>query len=372
MEQDVFERLGVKRVINGQSWVTYLGGSIMAPQVRQAMADAADCYVNIDELMLKAGHELAKHTGAEAGLVTAGAAAGMLLEAAACMTLGDPAKILQLPDTTGMKNEIIIPRTLRVGFDQAFRQAGAKLVEVGNTFSLGEYELEAAINERTAAVAYIFGPFLKAPLTLPQVVSVAHKHNVPVIVDASAMLPPAENLTRYIREGADMVTFSGGKGVCGPQSTGILCGRGDLIEAARLNMSPHAGVGRPTKVCKEEIIGLLTALDLFVKKDHAAEWKAWRAMSQVIVEALHEIPGLTVRMEDGDQNRQGPVAAIYFDPKWRGPSQQEVLKRLREGDPPIYIGSGWYRDELWVTPVTLRPGEERVVAGRLREALLSG
>jgi L-seryl-tRNA(Ser) seleniumtransferase len=334
------------------------------------MADAAECYVKIDELMLSAGQVLARHTGAEAGLVTAGAAAGMLLQAAACMTLGEPARILQLPDTMGMKNEIVIPRTLRVGFDQAFRQAGAKLVEVGNTFSLGEYELEAAINERTAAVAFIFGPFLKAPLSLPQVVAVAHKHNVPVIVDASAMLPPAENLTRYIREGADMVTFSGGKGVCGPQSTGILVGRRDLIEAARLNASPHTGIGRPAKVCKEEVIGLLVALDLFVHTDWDVQWKCWRAASQVIVDALHEIPGLTVRMEDGDPNRQGPVATIYFESTWRGPSQQEVLKKLRGGDPPVYIGSGWYRDELWVTPVTLKPGEEKVVATRLRQALL--
>ncbi len=273
MAQDVYGELGVKRVINGQSWVTYLGGSIMAPEVRQAMADAADAFIVYDELMVKAGEIIARHTGAEAAMVTAGAAAGMMLEAAAVITRGDPARILLLPDTTGMKNEIIIPRPLRVGFDQAFRQAGAKLVEVGNTFSLEEYELEAAITERTAAVAYVFGPFLKAPLPLARAVEVAHKHDLPVIVDASAMLPPAENLTRFIREGADMVTFSGGKGVCGPQSTGILAGRKDLIDAARMNAGPHQGVGRPAKVCKEEIVGLLKALEIFVHTDHEAEWR---------------------------------------------------------------------------------------------------
>jgi L-seryl-tRNA(Ser) seleniumtransferase len=186
-------------------------------------------------------------------------------------------------------------------------------------------------------------------------------------------VPPARNLTRFIEEGADLVTFSGGKGIKGPQSTGILCGRKDLIAAAVLHSlnyySPHAGIGRPMKVCKEEIVGLLTALELFEKTDHDAVWNVWRGQSKHIVDALQGISGLEVRLEDGDPNRQGPQAVIYFLPSWKGPSQEQVLHGLKQGAPPIYIGRGGYRDELWVTPITLQPGEEVVIARRLKEEL---
>jgi L-seryl-tRNA(Ser) seleniumtransferase len=329
----------------------------------------ADCYVSIDDLNLKAGDVIARHTGAEAGLVTSGAAGGMLLEAAACIAGADRAKIARLPNTDGMTNEIIIHRSHRVGFDQAFRMAGAKLVEVGTGHTAFDWELEAAFNERTAAVAYIFGPWLHCSLSLPEVAKIAHRHGVPVIVDAAAMLPPKENLTKFINQGADLVSFSGGKGLCGPQSTGILCGRIDLIEAARLNMSPFAGVGRPTKVCKEEIVGLIAALDRFVSLDHDAQWARWRAMANTIINLLQDIDGLDVRLEEDDPNRLGPQAVIYFLPNWQGSSAERIQEALKQGDPPIYIGRGGYRDELWITPATLQPGEEETVARRLKECL---
>jgi L-seryl-tRNA(Ser) seleniumtransferase len=351
------------------SWVTMLGGSIMPPEVLQAMVEAADCYVSIDELNQKAGEVIAHHTGAEAGLVTSGAAGGMLLEAAACMTGTDRAKIAQLPNTDGMKNEIIIHRSHRFGFDQAFRMAGAKLIEVGMGGTSFDWELESAFNENTAAVAYIFGPWFRCGLSLPEVVEIASNHGVPVIVDAAAMLPPKENLSKFITQGADMVSFSGGKGLCGPQSTGVLCGRGDLVEAARLNMSPMAGVGRPAKVCKEEIVGLIVALERFVSLDHDEQWARWQAMSMKIVEKLQDIEGLDVRLEESDPNRFGPQAVIYFQQSWQGPSSTEVQATLRSGDISIYIGQGGYRDELWVNPATLKDGEEEVVADRLRKEL---
>lgn len=373
MTQDIYEKLGVRKVINGNSWVTVLGGSIMPPEVLKAMADAAPYYVEMPDLNRRAGEVIARVTGAEAGMVTAGAAAAQVLMVAACMTGCDEAKAARLPDSTGLKNEVIIMRCHRNRYDGAFLLPGARFVEIGKGRATPAWELEAAISEKTAAAAYILAPFLCQPLSLTQVIEIAHKHDIPVIVDAAAEVPPAENLKRFIAEGADMVCFSGGKGIRGPQSTGILAGRKDLIEAASLNClnyySPHAGVGRPMKVCKEEIVGLITALELFERTDHKAQWDAWRGQSQVIVDALKDIPGLDVRLEDGDPNRQGPQAVVYFKPLWKGPSGQQVQQALRGGDPAIYIGCGGYKDEIWVTPVTLQPGEEQVVARRLREEL---
>ena len=249
--ENVYERLGVRRIINASSWRTNVGGSLMPPPVRRAMDEAAQWFVDLAELNARAGETIARLTGAEAGLVTAGSAAGMLLEAAACMTRDDPAKIDRLPDTTGMKNEIVIHRFQRVTYDRCFRAAGAKLVEIGDAGGTFEWELEAAINERTAAVAYIFAVRQSGSIPLPRVVEIAHARGVPVIVDAAAMLPPAENLTRYVDMGADMVSFSGGKGVLGPQSTGILCGRADLIQAAiherRAEPGASAGLRRSAR-----------------------------------------------------------------------------------------------------------------------------
>ena len=281
---EFYQKLGVSRVINAASWVTRLGGSIMPPAVIEAMNDASHWFVDMDELNEKAGEVIARLTGAEAGLVTAGSAAGMLLEASACMTGTDPARAHRLPDTTGMKNQIVIHRAHRVNYDHNFRAAGATLVEIGNTGTTEEWELKDAINEDTAAVAYIFGPRLGNALSLDTVLEISHARGVPVIVDAAAMLPPPENLTRFIEMGADMVSFSGGKGVLGPQSTGILCGRRDLMDAAYMNAAPHStGIGRAAKVCKEEIAGLVTALEMFVDTDHQAVSAGWLAKCEYVV-----------------------------------------------------------------------------------------
>ena len=255
-----YERLGVRPVINAWSWVTVAGGSIMPAPVLRAMEEASRNFVDLHDLNRKAGEVIARLTGAEAGLVSAGSGAGMLLQAAACMTGADPAKVWRLPDTRGMKNRIIMHRSHRVSYDRNFRTAGAKLVEIGDMGVTEPWQLEDAITRRTAAVAYVFGPRKSGALSLETVVEIAHSRGVPVIVDAAAMLPPAENLTKFIRVGADMVSFSGGKGVMGPQSSGILCGRKDLIEAAYMNAAPNSqGIGRPAKVSKENIAGLVTA-----------------------------------------------------------------------------------------------------------------
>ena len=372
-----YERLGVKRVINAASWLTMLGGSIMPPPVVKAMEDASRWFVDLHELNEKAGHSIAKFTGAEAGLVTAGSAAGMLLEAAACMTGSDPAKVRRLPDTAGMKSEIVIHWAHRVGYDRSFRAAGATVVQIGSTDVTREWELEEAINENTAAVAYVFAPRQGGALPLPKVVEIAHSRGVPVVVDAAAMLPPAENLTRYVAMGADMVSFSGGKGVLGPQSTGILCGRKDLINAAYLNSSPNSdGIGRTAKVCKEEIVGLIAALELFVDTDHQAVMAGWRAKCKYVVSALLDIPGVRVQIAEATPELDEflsatPRAFVFLDKSWRGPSEEEVVERLRDGNPSIRVGSAGFAGGIAIIPVNLQDGEEEIVSRRLKEVLTS-
>lgn len=364
-----FDSLGLKRVINGRSWVTILGGSRMPTEVQQAMVEAADTFIDFNELNRRAGERIARYTGAEAGLVVAGASTGLLVQAAACMAGSDPDRILQLPDTTGMKDEILIYEKHRFGFEVCYRTAGAKLKEWGRGEGVLAEKLAAAIDEKTTAVTYIFGPPFSCDLSLCEVVTIAHEREVPVIVDAAAMLPPADNLTRYIADGADLVAFSGGKGVRGPQSTGILAGRADLVEAARLNMSPHASVGRACKVAKEEIAGLLAALDRFVSLDHEEEWATWRRWSETITAAGDGIAGVRPVIEDGDPKRQGPTAAFYFDKGWDGPSSKEIQEKLAAGNPSIHVGVGNDRGELHVSPVALEPGEAEIVAQALHAEL---
>ena len=373
-----YGRLGVRRVINAASWLTVLGGSLMPDAVVRTMEAASHWFVDMNELNQKAGDVIAEFTRAEAGLVTAGSAAGMLLQAAACMTGTDPAKVHRLPDTSGMKNEIIIHRAHRVNYDHNFRAAGAKLVEIGDSRVTNKWELEDAINENTAAVAFIFGQRQGSALPLPTVVEIAHKRGVPVIVDAAAMLPPPENLTRYVEMGADMVSFSGGKGVMGPQSAGILCARKDLIEAAYVNSAPNsAGIGRAAKVCKEEIAGLITALELFVDTDHQAVTANWRAKCERVVSTLEGIPGLKVEMAEGtpeldEASNLHPRARVLFDTSWKGPREDEVMRQLAEGDPSIRVRPADYSRGIAVDPVNLRDGEEEIVASRLKELLTSG
>jgi D-glucosaminate-6-phosphate ammonia-lyase len=373
---DVYQKLGVKPIIHGAGTTTRYSGSLLRPQVLEAMREASQVYVNIDELNDAAGEAIARLIGAEAALVTGGAAAGLVLQAAACIAGDDPARITRLPDTTGMKNELIIQRTHRFMYDQALRIAGGVLVEIGLGRRTMPYELETAITDATAAVVYLKSPFTSPPgvLSLEEGCQIAHRHGVPVIVDAASMLPPRENLRRYLRQGADLVNFSGGKGIRGPQSTGILAGRKDLIRAAALNASPNQGVGRPSKTSKEEIVGLVRALELFLAEDEAAEMRRYRELCQSIVDALSDIAGLRTVVEHDGVNRIIPQAVVYFESSWNGPSGQDIREALAKGDPHIYIqqGSqqGGYFDEIAVDPINLQPGDEALIAQRLRQELM--
>ncbi|MBM3219732.1 MAG: aminotransferase class V-fold PLP-dependent enzyme [Candidatus Rokubacteria bacterium] len=374
-EPAIYRRLGVRRVIHGSGTTTRYGGSVLRPEVFDTMREASQTLVNVDELNEAAGAAIAKMVGAEAAFVTAGASSGLILQSAACIAGDDPAKITRLPDTRGMKNEIVIQRAHRFAYDQAYRIPGGVLVEIGLARRTQAFELEDAITERTAAVAYLISPFTSPPGVLPldQVIAIAHTRGVPVIVDAASMLPPRANLTKFIRMGADLVSFSGGKGIRGPQSTGMLLGRRDLIRAVALNASPNQAIARAAKTSKEEIAGLVVALELFLKEDEAAEMKRYVDVCQVIVGSLGEIPGLRMVVEHDPVNRVIPHACVYFTPEWRGPSGRAVQLALAAGDPHIYVQQGphqgGYFDEIAIDPINLQPGDEKILATRLQEEL---
>ena len=366
----LYQRLGVAPIINAAGSITRLGGTRTRPETLELMEKAARVMVNIDDLNRAAGREVARLVGAEAGLVCSGAAGGLLLQAAACITGDDPVKMRQLPDTDGLKNEIIIHTMHRFPYDQAYRAAGAKMVEFGDYLYAHPWQLEGAITERTAAVAYLCSPFASdRVMPLDRVCDIAHAHDLPVIVDAASMLPPRENLYRYLRAGADMVVYSGGKGIRGPQGSGILVGRADLIEAATLQASPGQFLGRGMKVAKEEVIGLVASLAAFVEEDEDAEMAAYRALVQPVVDALVEIPGLNVTLEHDSKSFLIPCAVIKFTDEWRGPSRDEVAAAMERGNPQVYLHQLGGPEQLAVDPLNLTEPEVEIVIRRLREEL---
>src|SRR5712692_5879347 len=371
----VYARLGVHPVIHASGTTTRYGGSRMRPETIEAMREAAQALVNIDELNEAAGAAIARMLGAEAALVTAGSAAGLVLQAAACIAGDDRARIARLPDVTGMRHEFVIQRAHRFSYDQCFRVPLRLLVEIGLGRRTMPYELENAIGPRTAGVVYLVSPFASPPgiLSFEEVCGIAHARGVPVLVDVASMVPPRENLFRYLRDGADLVIVSGGKGIRGPQSTGILAGRRDLIRAATLNASPNQAIGRAAKTSKEEIVGLVTALELFLAEDEEAEMNRYREVCTSIVDAMRDIPGIRAVVEQDAVNRVLPHVVVYFEPSWDGPSGHAIQVALAQGDPHIYVQQGphqgGYFDEIAIDPINLQSGDEESIATRLREEL---
>ena len=396
----VYERYGVRPIINASGPSTRLSGSVMAPEVAQAMAEASQHCVDIAEWQAAAGAVIARHTGAEAGYVTCGAAAGLLLGTAACVTGTDPAKMNRLPDTRGMKNRVVMARSHRNFYDHAVRSVGIELVEIGiaDRFSgagvrdAEPWEYAAALDEHTAAVVYV--AYAHTQPELSAVVEVAHAAGVPVIVDAAGQLPPAANLTRFIAEGADLVAFSGGKAIGGPQASGILAGRRHLIEAAALQHldldilwdqwrppaglidkaklpgAPHHGIGRPCKVGKEEIAGLLTALERFVDEGDDARRARWLAAMQALVAAAGDIPGVRVELRDDPKRAAIPTVHARLDEAAVGRCALDVVNALQDGTPEIAANPSYVRDGIVAFgPQCLKAGEAEIVGRRLREVL---
>jgi len=375
---NVYEELGLETVINAAGTLTKLGGSVMPTEVVQAMVDASHDFVDMGELHLAAGRRIAELTGVEAAHICAGATAGIALMAAACMTGTDREKVDRLPDTSGMPDRFLVQRSHRQPYERAIRFAGGKMVEVASDAS----ELESALaGEGIAGVFYTFAWFLREEaLPLVEVADLAHERGVPVIVDAAAEVPPVENLWRFVKEGADLVAFSGGKAMRGPQSTGLVLGRADLVEACRLNDNPFDAVGRSMKVCKEEIAGLLKAVEIYVRQDQQRQSLIWDQRVARMIETLAGVPGLqAVRQLPYGVGQQIPHVALRWEQDALSMSCQELVESLRAGKPRIavqlvpithYGGIVFGHNEIRVHPHTLREGEEVVVAERIR-ALLS-
>src|SRR5581483_1320654 len=299
MDVGVYDRLGVRPVINARGMNTMASGSLMPPPVLDAIAEAASAFVDMEELNRKAGEHIAQLIGVEAAHVTSGSAGGLLLAAAACIAGDDPKAIAQLPDTTGLKNGIVIERCRRIRYDQALRTAGATLIEVGDESSCTPEQMEAAIDDKTAAIMHIVSPYLGVNgVPVETAIEIAHRHGLPIIVDGASTLPPASHLTKWTAMGADLVIYSGGKGIRGPQGSGLLVGRKDLIRAVALNGAPNGAIGRPCKVSKEDIIGLVTALELFLQEDWTIEWNRHLEQAQEIVDAVAGLDGVTATIDN--------------------------------------------------------------------------
>lgn len=356
-----FESIGVRPLINCRGTYTILSGSLALPQVVQATADATKQYVHLDELMDRVGARLAELTGAEWGLVTSGCAAALCQVTAACVAGADPEKMARLPDCTGMKDEIIVQKSHRTVYDHAIRMVGVKMIEVETPA-----DLQAAISDRTAMLAILGNGAERGEISVREMAKIGHRHGIPVFVDAAAERPDVPN--RYLEEGADVVAYSGGKCLRGPQASGLVLGRKDILQAAFLNGAPHHALGRPMKAGKEEIMGLLAAVEAWINgRDHEAEWKQWEGTLKCIQDALADVPTVCTEVVQPGRSNVAPTLSIWWDEDVLKITPREVQKELSDGDPRIEMPMG--RQGLSVMPYMMESGEERIVARRLREIL---
>ena len=364
---DFYGALGVAKRINAASYYTALGGSIMSPEVIEAMNSAAKSFISMHDLQLKAGKRIAELTKNEGAYITTGAAAGIVLSILAFRTKGDINEIQRIIDGTAPSSEVIVQSGHRIPYDPAIKLAGSKIITVGNAIQTFEYELESAINLNTTAIFYVAGAHLATPvLSLNSVVRIARKHGVPVLVDAAAQLPPLSNLWYFTEDcGADLVIFSGGKTLKGPQSSGLILGKSAWIEAIRANGSPFQRFARAFKVGKEEIAGLTTAVEMYVKQDQAAEFKNWERIIDSWVQELSSIKNLTILREELNEAGQ-PIPRV----KIHLPTDiaLEIIAALQRLDPIVEVVHN-SRDSIWLSADLLQAGEEEIVVVQLKEAL---
>ena len=363
----VYERLGMRRVINADATLTRLGGSLMPTHVLDAMREAAGNFVDMYELQQVVGKRLADLTGNEAAYVSTGAAAGLVLATLAAMTGGDLPTIARLIETgEAPKDEVIIHRGHRIPYDPAIRLAGARIVEVGNRLQTFPWELEAAITPRTAMIFYAAGVhFATGALPLAETVEVAHAHNIPVVVDAAAQLPPTENLWRFTRElGADLAVFSGGKDFHGPQASGLLVGTEAMIAAIAVNGSPHQRLARPMKVGKEEMIGLLAAVERYVAEDWQDRARRYEETVERWIEHFRGLPGVSASRDfPNEAGQPTPRCRVTFVGE-TGLSGAEAVRLLWEGDPRIAVSVAG-PDAISMTPELLEEGDESTLLDRI-------
>ena len=383
-KSNVYSRLGVKTVINCRGTWTYLSGSLQFPEAREAQAEAGRYFVNMVELHHAVGRRLAELTGAESGVITSGAAGAMAAATAACMAGSDPQKIWQLPDTTGLKHEVIMVGG-RSAFDSAIRLTGAKLVLVDKPDDIA--------NAITPNTAMIYTTDLKEKLD--REAAIAKQHNVPLLLDDAAGIPPIDNIKLYAKMKLDLYTFSGGKGLRGPQCSGVLLGRKDLIEAAVRNSCPYEGaVCRPMKVGKEEVIGCLTAIETWLNTDSKKLYDEWNARVDRIAKLVNTVPGVQTEIYIPDDGNRYPTLRVSWDQDAWGFGIKDCVEKLRDGDPVIEVlgidnpslvsavHEGIEKpkpnpkelkkqNHIELVSMTIQPGEEMIVGDRLRSILSS-
>jgi D-glucosaminate-6-phosphate ammonia-lyase len=360
---NIFQSIGVEPIINCRGTFTIIGGSIERREVRAAMEAASKNFVQYDELADGIGQKLAEITGAEWGMVSAGCAAGMKHVTAACITGGNPEKLIRIPDLAGFeKTEVVIPKSSRNVYDHAIRNVGVKIIEVNTP-----EELENALNERTAMI-YIMAYDESQPgqpLSLENVAKIAKPHKIPILIDAAAEVLTIPNI--HLQRGADVVVYSGGKAICGPQCAGLVLGRKDILMSAWQASSPHHGPGRDNKVGREEMIGMLAAVEAWTKRDHAAEWKTWLSWLDNIAKKVSTIDGVTTSIfEPTELSNRSPVLNIYWDPAKLNITGEEVAEELGRNKPRVAIGSETKdKTSINITTGQMQPGNDKIVAARI-------
>ncbi len=362
--RDFFKELGVRTFINAAGTYTALTASLPHPEVIDAINYSALQFVNLEELQDKVGERLAELLKCEAAMVTAGAASAITLGTAGVITGADFAKADQIPtDMTGLKTEVIMQKAHRIGYAHAIRNCGVKIIEVGT-----RKELETAINDKTAMLWFLNANNFLGKIKDTEFVEVAKKYNIPCMNDCAADVPPVENLWKYTQMGFDLVCFSGGKGLRGPQSAGLLLGKKDLIAAARKNAPPNGStVGRGMKVNKEEILGMLVAIEVYLNRDHKADWTLWENQVKMISDAALSVPGVTPEIHVPEVANHVPSIRLRWDQTKIKITPDAARDALRNGHPSIETVGG--SESLDMTTWMMIPGEERIVAKRVNEIL---
>ena len=361
--RNFFKELGIRTFINAAGTYTSMTGSLMAEEVTSAIVFGASEYVDLDDLQDKVGERIAELLECEYATVSSGAFGAMSIGLAGVISGMDSGIAAQLPDTTGLKNEVIVQEGHNIGYTHALLNVGAKLVVVKT-----KKEMEKAINKNTAMLWFLNASTDNGEVKYEEFIALGKKHNIPTFIDCAADVPPVENLFKFTRMGFDLVAFSGGKGIRGPQSAGLLLGRKDLIKAARIHCPPRGTtIGRGMKVNKEEVLGMLVALEMYLAKDHGKEWELWENQIKLISDSALTVNGVETEIYVPPYANHVPSLRIKWDNNLVKISPEEARKKLMEGHPAIAtVGD---KETIGITTWMMDPGQERIVAKRIKEVL---
>jgi len=364
--RDYFKELGIRTFINAAGTYTAMTASLMPPEVMEAIRSSGQQFAMLDDVQDKVGEQIARMCKAEAAMVTAGCWSALVIGMAGILTGNDDKKTALLPflENTGMKSEVIVQKSHANGYHMALTNTGVKIITIET-----REELRKAVNERTACLWFLNREAPVGQIKHEEWLNIAKELGIPTMIDIAADVPPVENLWRYNEMGFDLVCVSGGKGLLGPQSAGILMGKKNLIAAARLNAPPRSGIARGHKVNKEEIIGMYAALDRYVRMDHTKEWKEWERRVGVVESAVKKVKGVKTQVDVPPVANHNPSLKVSWDPTLTVLTGDELGKRLRTGTPSIEIVSWEEIDSVRLTVFMLKPGEEVIVAKRLQEEL---